>query len=275
MLRKIVDTPGFNALVKGRHGYVLYNKNDTYVGKSIEKYGEFSEAEVSFFRQICKEGDVVVEVGANIGAHTLALSQLVGKTGRVHAFEPQRIVFQNLCANMAINSIANAECHHAAVGAEDGFVEIPDLEYGTRANFGGISARQFKAGHKVRLVRLDSYLDIPRLKLLKIDVEGMEQEVIDGARGLIGRLRPVIYLENDRRDRSKNLIELLWSLDYTLFWHLPGMFNPANFAGDPENIYPEIVSVNMMCFPNSAAQNISGVQKVLDSSYHPTRKHAP
>ena len=72
------DNNSFNRLIKARNGFLLYNKNDMYIGKSIEKYGEFSHLEAKLFEQICKDGDIVIEVGANIGAHTVYLSKLVG-----------------------------------------------------------------------------------------------------------------------------------------------------------------------------------------------------
>ena len=78
MNKNVINT-GFNKVIKSRHGFLLYNKNDIYIGKSIEKYGEFSHLEAKLFEQICKEGDIVIEVGANIGAHTVYLSKLVGK----------------------------------------------------------------------------------------------------------------------------------------------------------------------------------------------------
>jgi FkbM family methyltransferase len=271
-MERIIDSDGFNAVVKGRHGYVLYNKNDAYIGKAIEKYGEFSELEVRLFGQICKEGDIVIEAGANIGALTLPIARLVGKRGRVYAFEPQRIVFQTLCANMALNSIENVECHQLALSAQEGFVQIPDIRYDVAGNFGGVDVRRFKTGHKVRTARLDDVLDIPRLNLLKIDVEGMEHEVISGARTLIGKHKPALYVENDRQDKSQSLIELIWSLDYRLFWHTPPLFNPDNFARDPENAYPRIVSVTMFGLHKSAAANMKGFAEVGDSGFHPLRK---
>jgi len=72
---------------------MIYNKNDMYVGKSLELYGEFSEGEVDLFRQLVHQGDTVLEIGANLGAHTLVLAQLAGEGGCVYAFEPQRLVF--------------------------------------------------------------------------------------------------------------------------------------------------------------------------------------
>ncbi|MFC1677989.1 FkbM family methyltransferase [Planctomycetota bacterium] len=272
MIAKVIDSPRFSAVVKGRYGYIVFNKNDIYIGKAIEKYGEYSESEVSLFRQVCKEGDIVVDVGANIGTHTLALSGLVGEKGRVYAYEPQRIVFQTLCANMAINSIENVECYQMAVSSEDGFVLIPNIRYDIENNFGGLSLQKIKTGYKVPSICLDNFLDIPKLKLLKIDVEGMEHKVINGSINLIEKHKPVLYVENDVQEKSKGLIELIWSLNYRAYWHLPPLFNPDNFAGDTENIYPGILSVNMLCLHNSENKTLERFSEIIDSDYHPIGK---
>ena len=219
----------FNKLIKARHGTLLYNKNDIYIGKSIEKYGEFSYLEAKIFEQICKAGDVVIEVGANIGAHTLYLSKLVGN-GYVFAFEPQRLVFQNLCANLALNSISNVFAYQEAVSNENGTIIIPECNFKENNNFGGINIENTKNGTTVNRQKLDNFLNkIDRLKLLKIDVEGMEILVIKGAKELIKKFRPIIYIENDRQEHSKNLIELIWSMDYKMYWHLPRLYNKNNF----------------------------------------------
>ena len=271
LMSKLIFSSGFNAVVKARYGHLVYNKNDIYIGRAIEKYGEFSEYEVELFRTICKSGDIVVEVGANIGTHTLALSQMVAPQGRVYAYEPQRLIFQTLCANMAINSIENVECYQAAVSSEEGTITIPELEYDRENNFGGLNIENFKNGYKVPLICLDNALEISALKLLKIDVEGMEHNVITGARNLIKKHRPVLYVENDREEKSSALIELIWSLNYKAYWHLPPLFNPNNFAGDPENIYPGIDSFNMLCLHNSIA-NLNNLPEVTDTNFHPLRK---
>src|SRR5437773_2697778 len=93
--------PQFNRLKQCRHGMMLYNINDVYIGRSLDQYGEFSEGELDLFQQFVKPGQLILEVGANIGAHTVWLAQAVGSTGTVLAFEPQRIVYQALCANLA------------------------------------------------------------------------------------------------------------------------------------------------------------------------------
>ena len=262
----------FNKLIKARHGTLLYNKNDIYIGKSIEKYGEFSYLEAKRFEQICKAGDVVIEVGANIGAHTLYLSKLVGN-GYVFAFEPQRLVFQNLCANLALNSISNVFAYQEAVSNENGSILIPECDFTKNNNFGGINIDNTKNGTTVNRQKLDNFLNkIDRLKLLKIDVEGMEILVIKGAKELIDKFRPIIYVENDRQEHSKELIELLWSLDYKMYWHLPKLYNKSNFFCQEENIFGNIVSVNMFCIHKDLDIKVIDMVEVLDSSFHPMKR---
>ena len=79
---------------------MLFLPSDLYVGRSLELYGESSEFEGELFAQLCRPGQIVVEVGAHIGSHTIHLAKLVGPAGTVYAFEPQRIIFQIMCAVM-------------------------------------------------------------------------------------------------------------------------------------------------------------------------------
>jgi FkbM family methyltransferase len=274
MLKNLLNNKSFNGLVKGRHGYFVYNKNDTYIGRSIEKYGEFSESESELFRQICRPGDVVIDIGANIGAHTLPMSAFVGNTGQVYAFEPQPVIFQTLCANMALNSITNVHCHCLALADKKGDVFIPDIDYSTPGNYGGVSVGQFPQGHVIQKIPLDDFLfgKIDKLNFIKIDVEGMEEQVIEGAKKLITQHQPFLYVENDRIEKSRNLIELLWSLNYKLYWHMPYLFNPNNYAGDHENLFPDVASVNMLCIPPQVNTNLNGFEQIIDSSHHPFAK---
>ena len=227
----MTDPMGFNELKMCRSGPMLYNKFDIYVGGSLQKYGEFSVGEQMLFQRVLHSGDLVVEVGANIGAHTIELSRLVGPDGEVHAFEPQRIVFQTLCANLALNQLTNVHAVQAAVGTQAGNILVPAIDPATRANFGGVSLQNVDAGEPVALVTLDS-LDLPACHFLKVDVEGMEVDVVKGARQTIDMYRPIMYLENDRDQNSEELLGLVLSMDYAVYWHMPRLYNPANFMGD-------------------------------------------
>jgi FkbM family methyltransferase len=253
-------TNGHLRLRRCRHGIMLYNLNDTHLGTMLDLYGEYSEAEADMFRHFLKPGMTAVEVGANIGAHTLALAGIVGRQGRVLAFEPQRVVFQMLCANLAVNGIEHVDAHWAAVGSAPGTITVPRVSGTERANFGGLAAGGAQ-GDEVRLLTLDGFA-LPACDFLKIDVEGMEQDVLLGARKTIDRLRPTISVENDREEKSPALIQALWDLDYDCYWDIPRYIHVPNFRGNTESIFPTMSSFNLVCVPRDKERRIGGLRKV-------------
>jgi FkbM family methyltransferase len=252
---------GANRLTRTRHGLMIYNRHDSYIGRSVERYGEFSEGECDLLRQMVRPGQVVVEAGANIGAHTLVLSQLVGPAGRVYAFEPQRVVFQILCGNLALNGCLNVVCREMALGDQPGQLRVPPVDYQRENNFGGVALRRDDAGEPVPVITLDS-LDLPACHFLKADVEGMELSVLRGAEQTLRRHRPLLYVENDRQASSAALIEYLQSLEYDLYWHLPPLFNPRNHFRNGQNEFPNIVSANMLGVHRSINASIEGLRRV-------------
>jgi len=260
-----------NRLTPTRYGRFLYNPNDVYIGRALEAYGEAHELELELLRQLCAPGHTVFDLGANIGDHTIPLARHVGADGFVYAFEPQRLIFQMLCANVALNGLPNVDCVHAAVGATHGTVLIPEIDYSVEANYGGIEVSDFNEGRPVERLILDDYLDAKGADLVKIDVEGMEADVLEGGRKFIARFRPVMYVENDRIDRSQELIELLYELGYRAFWHIAPLYNAANFKQNAENLYPNVVTTNMLCVPKETPFETQGpsFSEVLDPSEHP------
>jgi FkbM family methyltransferase len=257
----LIEFPPFNHVADCRYGKMLFNRNDRYIGKSLSLYGEFSEGEIDLFRQVVEPGSVVVEVGANIGTHTLFFARQVGLEGAVIAFEPQRVVFQSLCANMALNSVTNAQCFQKAVGAELGKIPVPVLDYSRENNYGGLSLESGRQGEPTPLVTIDS-LKLSRCTLLKVDVEGMEGKVLAGAANTIAKCRPILYVENDRREKADALVRFIDGLGYSMYWHLPPLFNPDNFLKNPQNVFGDTISMNMVCIHKSIPQNIDGLRLV-------------
>jgi len=249
-----------------RNGPMIFPARDAFVGRSLELYGEFSPAEARFLAQILRPGMVVVEVGANIGAHTMDLARGVGPAGRVIAFEPQRVLHQLLCANAALNGLTNLVAHPAALGAARGELRLPAIDYAKPGNFGGVSLGPGAAGREgegeaVAVLPLDAFA-LPRLDLLKIDAEGMENEVLAGAEQTIRRCRPVLYLENDREARSAELIGRLQALGYGLWWHLPPLYAPDNFHANADNVFPRILSINMLGLPAESGVRVERLRPV-------------
>ena len=230
-----------------RHGKISYLVNDAYIGRSLEVYGEYSEGELDLFRQLLRPGDVALDVGANIGALTVGMARMVRPGGAIIAFEPQRTIFEILCQNLRQNGLDNVTAYRRAVGSASGIVRVPPLDYARTDNFGGVRLGGAQ-GDEVEIVTIDG-LALPRLRLLKVDVEGMEREVLLGAHGTIARLQPALYVENDRAEHSRALILLLFELGYRLWWHITPLFNPHNFFRHPHDIFGEVVSFNMIGFP--------------------------
>lgn len=232
-----------------RHGPMLALPQDQFITRCLEIYGEFSPGEWALLAQIIKPGMAVVEVGSNIGAHTVPMARACAP-GTLYAFEPQQRVFQILCANLALNGVTNVIASPDAVGAEPGTASIPPLDYSADGNFGGVSLQSTQApGQKVRIIRLDD-LDLPTLGLLKVDVEGFEVQVVTGAQATIRRCRPTLYIENDRPPHQRQLIDLIHALDYRLYWHTPPLAGPGNFNGVTENVFGRsYVSINMLGLP--------------------------
>jgi FkbM family methyltransferase len=173
------------------------------------------------------------------------------------------MVFQTLCANLALNACANVFAYQFAIGAARGEVLVPVLAPDRPNNFGGLSLLGTTQGERVPLRTLDE-LGIAACHMLKLDVEGMEIEALQGAVELVRRSRPVLYVENDRPERAAELVKLLLSWNYRLYVHRPPLFAPNNFAGDAENIFGGIVSVNMLCLPAELSITINGLPEITN-----------
>jgi FkbM family methyltransferase len=246
-----------------RNGRFLFLRTDRYIGRALALYGEYCEAESALFAQILGPGDVAVEFGANIGAHTVQLGRLVGPHGQVLAFEPQRVIFQLLCANLALNDVFNVRTFQAGAGAAAGAMIVPPVDYHhPDSNFGGLSLLANGEGEAVQIIALDDFL-LPALKLIKIDIEGMELAALQGARATITRHRPVLYVENDRAENSAALISMIMELGYDLWWHIAPVYRPDNHENVPFDIFGNMVSVNMVGIPRGADIQMAGFKPIL------------
>ncbi|MDD9876627.1 MAG: FkbM family methyltransferase [Magnetovibrio sp.] len=168
---------------------------------------------------------------------------------------------QILCANVALNGLENVRARHAALGAEPGQIIVPGIDYEKGGNYGGLELGKYEQGERVAVETIDA-LNLKACHFIKIDVEGMENEVLDGAADTLARHQPVLYVENDRRERAAELIERLMRAEYRLFWHLPPLFNPDNHFGNPENVFGGLLSRNMFCLPKGSPLNVTNFTEI-------------
>ena len=190
----------------GKYNF-FYLENDRYIGQrvALEKYEPY---ETQLILRQTKIGDTVVDVGANIGYYTVLLADKVGKNGKVYAFEPDKTNFEILVKNIKENNLENVVAINAAVGKEEGELKLHKSEenFGDHKLYedkptlpslkkGGKTVITLEDTETVKVVNLDKYFGNEKIDLLKIDTQGWEPEVIEGAIELIKKNKPVMFLE--------------------------------------------------------------------------------
>ena len=237
-----------------RHGTFLFSSKDM-IGRTLRLYGEWAELELARLLPLLRPGDVAIDVGAHVGSFAVPFARAVGPQGSVLAFEPQRFVHHMLCGNIALNAAPQLSAENLAAGDEARVIMAPIPDYARSGNFGAWSlaglARAPAAGRgqNVRMVKLDDHLArLDRCRLLKIDVEGLEDRVLAGAEGLIARTRPFVHLELNRPDCAP-AIDRLRAWNYLPYWHATPGFNPGNFAGVAHNVFGTLGDLNVLAVP--------------------------
>ena len=229
-------------LASSNHGTMIVNRFDYRMLDSQQGFGVgyqilenacFDPTEVKLAvdllalrRKHHGDGVVAIDCGANIGVHTIEWAAAMTGWGSVLSIEAQERIYYALAGNIAINNCFNAIAVHGAVSSESGVMQIPTPNYLVPGSFGSLELRQSSSneyiGQKidyenlvnVRKLALDEY-NLPRVDLIKIDVEGMELEVLQGAARSIERSRPVMLIERIKADAGQ-LRQWLEARGYTL-----------------------------------------------------------
>jgi FkbM family methyltransferase len=237
----MAPSPKYTVLLPSRWGWFCGLKADPFQTGAVATIGEWSPIESTLLRAFLRPGDTAVDVGANVGNMTMAMAAAVGDAGRVLAFEPQRFPFMCLCANVALNSLMHCVFpHQVALGESAGAINVPCLDPMQQiTNFGGVSLidKHTTPTEMVALATLDQ-MQLPALRLIKCDVEGMEPAVFRGGRDTIKRLRPVIWTEclKDRHTKD-DLVALFDELDYQAWFCYTNLYCPENTRGCRHNMF--------------------------------------
>jgi FkbM family methyltransferase len=233
-----------------RYGEMRWHRNDHYVGRSLALYGEYSEAEADLYRRILKPGDLVIEAGANIGAETLALAKIVGPTGQVLAFEPQPEYMTLLRENTG--HLRNVVRFYDGLGSKHGELQMSPIPLDVMHAPGWCPAIREASAPSARFdvgVQTIDWLG-KSPALIKVDVDGVEHEILKGAEQTIDRCRPLIYVEHDKPEQYPDMLPWLAARGYRLYQHLAPLYNPANFAGNHVNVFGSVVSLMVLAVPN-------------------------
>lgn len=227
---------------ESRWGPCKFLAKDEYVGRSIYNYGEYNPDETEMILSLAN--GVCLDIGANIGCITMAL---LAKGFDVKAFEPQPIIADLLWKNM--NS--RGQMFEMACGSSNCIVKMPKVHYSERGNFGGLGIGTLSpyGWIDVKQVTIDS-LNFTGVGFIKLDVEGYELEALLGAQETIKRDKPILYVEDDRQEKSAALRAFIKALGYSIQEHKPTLYRENNWFGLKKNIWDKnYASHNLICKP--------------------------
>ena len=175
-----------------------------HIQRQIYFLGVFEPVESFLFTRLLKPGDVVADVGANIGQYTLLATTVVGPAGAVHSFEPIPATYAALVANVERNHLTNVTTNPTALWHEPGTVALgrPQGIIGNLGSF-SIGFSDLPSGVvEAPAMTLDDYAErkgLERFDLIKMDIQGAEPFALRGARRLLERSRPLLLMEVERR----------------------------------------------------------------------------
>jgi FkbM family methyltransferase len=224
--------------------------------------GVYEKSTVRTYTTLIKSGDCVLDVGANIGAHTLQFAQLVGDSGKVIAFEPTDYAFAKLQMNIGLNPRLSPRiiAHQMMLIAsgekpEDSHPEIYS-SWPLTANKDVHPSHQGKkmSTSMAKAISLDEYVksnNMEKVDVIKIDVDGFEYNVLHGSTSLIQRFKPIIimelcpYLLKETEHTMKDILDIFESVHYRIKEMNTGKILPM----DPDKLHsliPHGSSINVI-----------------------------
>ncbi|MCJ2078921.1 FkbM family methyltransferase [Methylobacterium sp. E-016] len=251
-----------------RYGPMLAFAEDQVITRSLKMYGEWAEHEIHVLAQYIRDGTMVLDVGSNIGTHALAFARRCEKSV-VWGFEPRPVVSSLAEVNCIRNNARNVCIVQAACGAKFSMVTLagPSQNEDNAGAFklDGVTSLHFWARlagwlgkavevqppfSRVPIIPLDSLRFPSAVSLLKVDVEGMESQVIYGARKMISRDLPAVYFEVLDINLATEPFNLLRRLGYRCFCMETHQFNRNNFRKSSNNIWYR-TELGVLALPHS------------------------
>jgi FkbM family methyltransferase len=174
--------------------------------------------------KLVRVGDVVFDIGANMGDTALHIAQILDNKGTVYAFEPSPGVFKRLKKNVDLNSFTNLKLYNVAMGDTEGELSF----IGTKEDHtgGAFVSKEIKSDTQVKVLTLDGFVQqngISHIDLIKIDTEGFEFFIVKGGEKTLRKLKPKIFMEvsdsllQRAGSSAKQLIAFMESLQYRCY----------------------------------------------------------
>jgi len=219
-----------NFPVNTEYGILILNKNDRGVCGDVQRTGYFERDQINLLKKIVekllekKECIRFYDVGANIGTHTLALANTFKEKITVRSFEAQRQIYYQLCGMVSLNGLRNVSCHHFAIGGDDiDHINVNLPDYDAYQNFGGFELLPIDKSDNMDMIknhteRVEVYPLCwfnEHVDLIKMDIEGMEEQALKGSEDWIDCYKPIFMVEQ-HKSNADNIIAFFKDMGYSV-----------------------------------------------------------
>ena len=230
--------------------------DDPTIGRSLDVYGEYCYPEMTTILSFCNQNSLVLDVGANIGTHTIAIAPHVA---RVVAFEPDPENIDLLSKNAGMQDPKVSKRIAITPIALGNDVR----EVGTVFDYG--KTKLVDKGNILQ-TKLDNITGFPNVDFIKIDVEVMEYNVLQGAKNTIAYYRPHMLIEMQDSNMNPFVFDLLASMSYNMYWAPCATYNAQNYNHNSENVFGKQHGVlNWLCTPQPIDTKLTPVTDRTDT----------
>lgn len=232
---------------KYRDRFVIYRWDDIISG-SLRLYGEYQQVELDVLLQLITEDTVVYDIGSNIGYHASAFAS---RSRRVYCFEANPQHFKMLRMNM--QEEPRCTLFNVAVSNAVGKILVEEIDVTAIGNY-GMARVGTTTGTEVSMTSIDELVSSGQILppgLMKIDVEGHEPGVFQGAAETIKKHLPIIYFEAQESENIPEIYTMLDSIGYHMGWCVVRNYNPANFNNNTDNQFGNDAIFSIIAFPPS------------------------
>ncbi len=232
--------------VDGRYGKFYCHPEVDLISDSMRLYGEWAQNEIDTILEFITQGDVVLDIGACIGTHSVAFAQAVAPGGRVVAFEPSSRNFQLLTKNSRVAGRELIEVEKKAVTSRTGTAKIINVD--GNAGAGRLEINADDSDNNVQTVTLDE-LGYKRVDFIKLDIEGAEADAIAGAKDTIAACQPIIYAEVNNLDAAVKCHLAMQRHSYFCYGDASEAYNHQNHFSTAEDIFDGGVECGLLFIP--------------------------
>jgi FkbM family methyltransferase len=244
--------PAFSAVVEARMGVLQCFPGQDTVGRSVEWYGEYLQAQVDLLARFLRPGAIVVEVGADVGVHALSIAAAIGPEGHLIVFESRAVVQQVLRTNLTANGVNNVTVMRRGLGraanARPGTLALdsPSRE----------PIPDEPTGADTGTDTLDDLL-LERLDWLKINANVSALDILDGGERTLWRLRPWLLASAHDRFALDALASRVREFGYRRWRMETPLFDPKNFNRRYDDIFSGATALALLAIPEEVEADVA------------------